>query len=347
VNKNIPGHYSGKIIITMTTRKSIDRRKFVKMSAKVAAAAGAATIMMGAGMQPDMIKVAGHYSKDEPGEDTRDIFKKCGACSHTFFYILNREFGHPKPPEEYASDPLAGGLMLGHQCGMLWGSALAAGTESFRRNSDSNLAIASTVITTRHIMKSFHARAGSVICSDITGVNLKSKLGIARMMVKILLQGGMRNSTCFRLADKWAPEAIQSATEGLSAVPADVPRPCMNCASEVVRRKGGSNEEMVMVSGFAGGMGLAGFACGALGAAIWMDSLAWCRDNPGKSAFEYGRKSSSKIMEVFNKTTGKDILCEKITGKSFTTIRDHSDFIRDGGCEKVINALSETTHTNS
>jgi len=331
----------------MRTRTSIDRRKFVKMSATVAAASGTAALLMGAGLQPDVIEAAAQYTKDEPGEDTKDIFKKYGACSHTFFYILNREFGHPRPQEEYASDPLAGGLMLGHQCGMLWGSALAAGAESFRRNSDRSLAIASSVVATRHIMKSFNARAGSIICRDITGINLKNKLSIAKMMVKILLQGGMRNSTCFRLADKWAPEAIQSATAGLSALPADVPRPCMNCASEVVSRKGGSNEEMVMVSGFAGGMGLTGFACGALGAAIWMDSLAWCRENPGKSSFEYGRKSSSKILEVFNYTTGKEILCEKITAKSFTSIRDHSDFIRDGGCEKVINALSGTSNTNS
>ena len=331
----------------MTTRKSIDRRKFVKMSAAIAAVSGAAVIMMGTGIQPDVIDGARQLPKDEPGEDTKDVFKKCGACSHTLFYILNREFGHPRPEEESASDPLAGGLMLGHQCGMLWGSALAAGAESFRRNSDINQAIASSVIATRHIMKSFHARAGSIICRDITGINMKNKLSIARMMVKILLQGGMKNSTCFRLADKWAAEAVQSATAGLSSLPADVPRPCMNCASEVVSRKGGSDEEMVMVSGFAGGMGLSGSACGALGAAIWMDSLAWCRKNPGKSAFEYGRESSSRIMEVFNKTTGKKILCEKITGKSFASIRDHSDFISGGGCKEIINTLSGTSSTNS
>jgi hypothetical protein len=167
------------------------------------------------------------------------------------------------------------------------------------------------------------------------------------MMIKILFQGGMRNSTCFRLADKWAPEAIQSAKAGLNAEPPEISRPCMNCASEVVRRKGGSVEEMVMVSGFAGGMGLTGSACGALGSAIWLDTLAWCRENPGKSAFEYGRTSSSKIMEVFNNATGKEILCEKIAGKSFTSLSDHSDYIRAGGCEKVISALSGMSKTNS
>lgn len=52
--------------------------------------------------------------------DIRKVFWKCGACSHTFFFLLNREFGHPKRDEEYASDPLAGGLMqTGNQCGKL------------------------------------------------------------------------------------------------------------------------------------------------------------------------------------------------------------------------------------
>jgi len=42
----------------------------------------------------------------------------------------------------------------------------------------------------------------------------------------------------------------------------------MSCASEVVRRMGGRDEERVMVSGFAGGLGLSGNGRGALSAAI-------------------------------------------------------------------------------
>jgi hypothetical protein len=41
---------------------------------------------------------------------------------------------------------------------------------------------------------------------------------------------------------------------------------------------GASDEEMVLVAGFAGGMGLSDNACGALGAAIWMNTLAWNRE---------------------------------------------------------------------
>jgi len=36
---------------------------------------------------------------------------KKGTCSRTFFYILDREFGHPRDEEEKAIDPLAGGIL--------------------------------------------------------------------------------------------------------------------------------------------------------------------------------------------------------------------------------------------
>ncbi len=42
--------------------------------------------------------------------DTKKVFRKLGTCSRTFFYILNREFGYLKETEEYAADPLAGGI---------------------------------------------------------------------------------------------------------------------------------------------------------------------------------------------------------------------------------------------
>ena len=70
--------------------------------------------------------------KDGP-KDGKKVFRKLGTCSRTFFYILNREFGHPRELEERASDVLAGGIMQkGHQCGMLWGASLAIGAEAYR-----------------------------------------------------------------------------------------------------------------------------------------------------------------------------------------------------------------------
>ena len=56
----------------------------------------------------------------------------------------------------------------------------------------------------------------------------------------------------------------------------------VSCSCEVARKMGASDEEMVMVAGFAGGLGLSGNGCGALSAAIYLDTLAWCRKHPGK-----------------------------------------------------------------
>ncbi len=58
----------------------------------------------------------------------RKVFWQRGTCSNAMFHLLNHEFDHIKPMEEKASDTLAGGIaQKGHQCGMLWGAALAAG----------------------------------------------------------------------------------------------------------------------------------------------------------------------------------------------------------------------------
>ena len=72
----------------------------------------------------------------------------------------------------------------------------------------------------------------------------------------------LKAPTCFGLAKKWAPDAIEAANKGLAVEQKDLPGKCMNCASEVVRRMGGSEEQVAMVAGLAGGMGLSGNACG-------------------------------------------------------------------------------------
>jgi hypothetical protein len=268
--------------------------------------------------------------------DTKDIFWKCGACSHAFFYILNREFGHLKETEERASDPLAGGLECGQQCGMLWGSTLAVGAESFRRYDDCDQAIAAAITTTQAVMESFSNRAKTVNCRDIIGCDLSSKVGMVKMILKTFLRfGGPKNSVCFNLAEKWAPEAIQSAAEGFAHELPVLSQPLISCAAEVAKKMGASDEEMVMVAGFAGGMGLSGYACGALGAAIWMNALTWCKNHPGEVP-----PRGTKTVQLFREMTGQEMLCHKITGRHFRTLNEHTEFIKNGGCDKLINALA-------
>lgn len=266
-------------------------------------------------------------------KDGKKVFRKLGTCSRTFFYILNREFGHLKELEERAADPLAGGIMQkGHQCGMLWGASLAVGAEAYRKYKDENQAIAVAVKATQSIMESFTQREQTINCKEITKCDFSSKFSFAKYMIT------GRFLHCFNLAEQWAPEAVQAAYEGLSHQETTEQKEFVSCATEVARKMGASDEEMIMVSGFAGGLGLSGSACGALSAAIWMKSLAWCREETNKSSMK--NPESEKAMNVFNETTNAKMLCSEITGTHFKNIDEHSNFIKNGGCENLINALA-------
>jgi len=204
--------------------------------------------------------------------DTRELFLGLGTCSRTFFYILNREFDHHMSIEERAADPLAGGILRkGYQCGMIWGSSLATGAEAYRRYPDYKKAMVSSVKATEHLLDSFKKSAGTINCKDITDCDLTGTFG----SLKCYLFGGFDN--CRDLAEKWAPDAIQAANQGLQARHDDVKQPVLSCATEVAKRLGFSEREMIMVAGFAGGLGLSGNGCGALCAAIWLNTLAWCK----------------------------------------------------------------------
>ena len=116
----------------------------------------------------------------------------------------------------------------------------------------------------------------------------------------------------------------------------------ISCASEVAKKMGASDEEMVMVAGFAGGIGLSGKACGALGAAIWMNTLAWAREQPGKLSYTMINPKAEKTLAAFFDVTDYEFLCDKISGQSFKTIDEHTEFIKNGGCEKLIDTLAQS-----
>jgi len=225
-------------------------------------------------------------------------------------------------------------MQEGYQCGMLWGSALAVGAEAFRRSDDRGQAISMAIMATQNLMESFSNTVKSVNCSDITSCDWSSKFS----MLKYLISG--RFISCFKLAEKWAPEAIQSAIEGLSREQTDLSQLPISCASEVAKKMGASDEEMVIVAGFAGGLGLSGNACGALSAAIWMNTLAWCRNQTGKSG--YSNPNALNILIAFYGVTDSEILCHKISGQCFKTIDDHTEFIKNGGCDKLIDVLTRS-----
>ena len=268
-------------------------------------------------------------------QDVKKTFWNKGTCSQTFLYLLNQAFNHPQAMEEKAMDPLAGGILRrGHQCGMLWGAALAVGAEAYRQCDDKDEAIGKAIVATQYVMDSFLSRTKSANCKDITGCNFMNPLSFAKYMVSGKFRG------CFQLAEDWAPEALDAAVEGLADNEVYGPYKPVSCASEVLKHMGATDEEQVMVAGLAGGMGLSGNGCGALGAAIWYRSLKYSKDHGNKST--YNNPEARKAFKNFLKLTKGEVKCEKICGRCFDSEDDHSIFIQNGGCAELIEILANS-----
>lgn len=269
---------------------------------------------------------------DRPNrKETRKLFMTLGSCSQTFFHIINRELGYSKPHEEKASDPFAGGVLrLGHQCGMLWGSAMAVGAAAYQQANTLNRAIQLAIESTKTILDSFIAETKTVNCKEITGTDFKKPLQFLRYMI-------FRTGRCFGLAGTWAPEVVRVTKKALSTTHKTI-ADTKSCASEVVREMDGSEEEMSIVAGLAGGIGFSGQACGALGAAIWMNSLAKVRENPKKSV--YNNPAAKSIIQSFKNETNGKMLCLDICERRFADVEDHSTYIKEGGCKQLISMLA-------
>ncbi len=269
----------------------------------------------------------------------RKVFWECGTCSQAMFHLLNHEFDNLKPREEKASDLLAGGIAKkGHQCGMLWGGSLAIGTEAYRKYEDKNHAIAAAINASKQLVDSFHKRTHTVNCRDISKVDWGNKYDMAFYMLKTVAQGFVF-SPCFNLMVKWTPEAIQAAKAGLTQNSVSNQH-CLSCSTEVLKKMGATEEESIMVAGFAGGIGLSGNACGALAAALWYKMLILTKQNPDKAQKMSNSQEAKKVLNAFLIQTDSEMLCKNISNRKFNTIDEHSDYIKSGACSSLIEALA-------
>jgi hypothetical protein len=162
-------------------------------------------------------------------------------------------------------------------------------------------------------------------------------------MIKLIGQtfiGGFNNAKCTVLMDQWIPDAIKTVDENMSKQNQTTSQSALSCASETVRLMGGTDEEMALVAGFAGGLGMSGNACGALAAATWMKLLTWCRQHPGKTPAYFFNPITTKLLKTFDHFTKSQLLCNVICDRQFTSVDDHTDFINNGGCRKLIEMLA-------
>jgi hypothetical protein len=103
---------------------------------------------------------------------------------------------------------------------------------------------------------------------------------------------------------------------------------------------GESDLHTVMASGLAGGIGLCGGACGALGAAIWLFGMNRAAERGGKVA--YKDPGALVIIDRFMKHTDFEFECSKIVGRNFEGIDDHAEYLGGGGCSEIIGLLIAT-----
>jgi hypothetical protein len=237
--------------------------------------------------------------------------------------------------EERAADPLAGGLMRGYQCGMVWGAALAAGAQAYRLFGAGPQAEARAVIAAQRIVESFRAQNSHIGCREITGIDMTSSPSV-RIVVRFLIKSGATGS-CFGMAARCAKAAFGEINAALSEKRIEAPSAPVSCSAMLAEKMGASDIHTVMAAGFAGGIGFSGSACGALGVAIWITGMNILKDG-GTLGLQV--PGVLETIERFTECTDSEFECSKIVGRKFESVADHARYVRDGGCSKIIEVLA-------
>jgi hypothetical protein len=257
------------------------------------------------------------------------------ACSDTLFHVLSDAYGHPSKPEELATMPFAGGIMQhGYQCGMIWGAALAAGAQAYRLFGPGSRAETMATIAAQRLVASFRALNNNINCLEITEIDKSSTNW--EMVVYFLIKGGTIG--CFRQAARYAPKAFDEVNAALSATDVHTPAPPVSCSAMLAQKMGVSGIRATMVAGLAGGIGLCGGACGALGAAVWFLGLNAL--DTGAEKLDFKQPKALDLIDRFVKSTNYQFECSQIVGRKFENVDDHAAHLRNGGCAQIIEVLA-------
>ena len=251
--------------------------------------------------------------------------------------VVDSSFDHPLKLEEEASAPFAGGVMqYGYQCGMIWGAALAAGAEAYRRHGPGPQAETEAIMAAQRIVESFRARTNNEInCREITHVNFQGNNQL-RPILKFFVKGGPIG--CFRMAAGYAPKAFDAINSAFSVEHSEAHPIPLSCATVLAQKMGMSDMHTVMAAGFAGGVGFSGGACGALGAAIWIIGMNGSKE--GVSSQVINSRIEDAIDRFLNSAADFEFECSEIVGRRFESIGDHAAYLQDGGCAEIIEALA-------
>ena len=279
-----------------------------------------------------MIKMQNNISKS----GTVRTFLRVGSCSETLCNVLNRSYDRPMYHEEHAALTFAGGIaQYGYQCGVLWGAALAAGTHAYHTRGGGAKAELAAVYSCRNLSNAFELENGDLNCMKLIDTDWNKPAQV----VRYFFRGGPFR--CLGMAARFAPIArdILDKPTDVETEAASISTPA-SCSALTARQLGASEMHAIMASGFAGGIGLCGGGCGALGTAIWLATLAQSRETDGR--LEIKLPKALKIASDFLALTDGKMECESIVGSTFTTVKEHSEYLESGGCRKILELLAQT-----
>jgi len=249
--------------------------------------------------------------------------------------VLNNAFDHPLKIEENAVMPLAGGIMQnGYQCGMLWGATLSAGAHAYRNCGNNIEAEMMAMKAAKKLVDTFQNMHGEINCYEITDINRSSSY--LKMFYVFLIKG--KTFGCFNMAAKYAKAAFNEINSIHCDQYTDTPSQPVSCTAELARKAGLSEMHIAMAAGLAGGIGLCGGACGALGAAIWIYGMKVLKR--GGSNVDYNDTGALNLIDSFLKVNDYKFECAEIVGRKFENIDDHATFLSKSGCADNIDMLA-------
>jgi hypothetical protein len=274
---------------------------------------------------------------------TRAFFT--GGCSGGAIRELNRAFGQAMDAEERAVSPLMGGLkMQGYQCGALWGAALAAGAQAHRVMGPGPQAEAAALYLCQQLASGFLERSGSIDCDDLNDLEMK-RMNPMGIFAHFFLKGG--TVRCLKLCTGWSKLALETIQEGIEEPASEPPQAPVSCAAELARRVGATEQQVCMAAGLAGGIGLSGDACGALGAAVWLLAMRVSEEHEVADVWDHEVFESrfEAMMARYLEAAEYNMECNEVVGRRFEDVHDHAVWVQGGGCSAIIDALAEGVTT--
>ncbi len=241
----------------------------------------------------------------------------------------------------------------GQACGHLWGAALSAGIRASQELDGEAAISAAALEATRRLTAALSEDGWAFTCFENTGCDFTSLGG------KIKYMRSDKPKACGRKALVWANRANSVIDDVLAEYgEKSEAGPCEKCTvacmSKIVGKTGHGAEEIPIVAGFAGGLGLSGNICGALAVGVFALSVSYYRDRDPdrrdskmRAAFQELnlvesrlRKLPSQLQRDFAERFGST-RCETIAGRKFSDADDHSSYMAAGGCRDVVQYVAD------